>query len=224
MIIYKYPWCAYYVHTTMNRSDSVDLRCSEAPFASIPDPIPHIYEAGSRELKEQETKQIAGGTFCAILLYLFLLAALKCRAAHHRKICKWRKIGDSPMGLAKLEAYLGELFTLEAKMLPVDNRLFSAIWTLLCPIVVWILFPKQIAYSYVLIRYFSPFQQIIGDIKVEDCLDGAKNLVYNGRRYKLSETDPYYTEIQDEDNNILYYPTHDLYGLVLPDDGPTMLF
>jgi hypothetical protein len=100
-------------------------------------------------------------------------------------------------------------------MHPVSNPIFSEIWKSCRSIVVCILFPATVAFLYLFYASMLMFYQLLRNEKMRRPLSRAKDFAYNGRRYRLSEIGPYYSEIQDEDQNILYYPTHDLNGLAL---------
>jgi hypothetical protein len=149
-----------------------------------------------------------------VLFYAILLALLKYRAAHHRKIRRWQKFRNDIDSKSKCWVYVKELFHLEAKMAPTSDPLLSELCRALYYIIVWVLFPPQVALvSLVTGMWFSlahmlmVCHSVINDVHRD-------NLVYNGRRYRLALTEIRYIKIQDEGENVLYYPATDVQGLI----------
>ncbi|PJF17697.1 hypothetical protein PSACC_02498 [Paramicrosporidium saccamoebae] len=149
--------------------------------------------------------------------YVVLLAVLKYRAAHHRKIQKWRKL-DSGTGIAgKFWMYLREIFHCEAKVPLISSPLVVELWNAFYCSIVWILFPKQVVLVYMWIRVLFILAQVVMTLGSSHPFGEAENFVYNGKRYRFVRGGPYYSRIQDEEQNNLYYPTIDNLGLLPPE-------
>ncbi|PJF19827.1 hypothetical protein PSACC_00357, partial [Paramicrosporidium saccamoebae] len=213
---------AHYVYASLSMSDDVYYCCSINPSVAVPEPTSRIRETEKLTLEEERMWDFSVVAVGVIWLYILLLAMLKYRAAYHRKI---RKISDSATSLSRLQSYLEEVNILEAKMLPVSNRIFSAIWSFSCLVVVCILFPKDFAFGYASSWFMSTLPHVCVDEEVRRrlLLAGVKDFVYNGRRYRVLEIEAFYSVLYGEDDSILHYPTRDLPGLVVPEDGQTGL-
>jgi hypothetical protein len=144
------------------------------------------------------------------LLHIILLAILKYRAAHTRKVLRWREFDTG----SRVWMYLREIFHHEAKMAFLVDPFFSDIWDSLCNILVAILFPRPIAFAYLL--SFLGFMSIYL-IQVGYNLsygNDPKNVVYNGRRYRCERYEVYYYRVKDENQNFWHYPALDFNGLL----------
>lgn len=144
------------------------------------------------------------------LLHILLLAILKYRAAYTRKIYRWHEFDAGN----RVWMYLREIFRHEAKMSLLVDPLFSNIWDSLCNILVALLFPRAIAFAYLL--SFLGFMSLYL-IQVRYNLSYAndpKNVVHNGRRYRCEQDGLYSYEIKDENQNTWYYPSLDFNGLL----------
>ncbi|PJF18792.1 hypothetical protein PSACC_01406 [Paramicrosporidium saccamoebae] len=155
-----------------------------------------------------------------IVPHIVLLAILKYRAAHHRKIRKFQDHGHSVNGTDNddsiLRTYLREIFYCEAKMSLIRSSHLHENWHLICSFTVWVLFPRQIALVYVMTAWVSMIIQMIMVVGYLHCFTDAESLVYNGRRYAICNREVYYSLIQDEEGKIVYYPNADLRGLIQP--------
>ncbi|PJF17903.1 hypothetical protein PSACC_02190 [Paramicrosporidium saccamoebae] len=149
------------------------------------------------------------------VLYPILSAILKYRAAYHRKIRKWQQFNNDTKKGSSLKIYLKELLQCEAKMAPVSHPFFSDIWHSVCYIAAWILFPRPVVCVY-LLKFGLSFQLVLllftgyqkGSVKDTD------SFVYNGQHYRYVLRGTCYSGFEDEDQNMLYYPTDDLCGLI----------
>jgi hypothetical protein len=158
--------------------------------------------------------------FCLVIPYVFFLAILKYRAAHHRKVRKRSRFYDDFETDSGLWASLKEILLFEAKVYPVDEPPLSDFWILFCYIVVAILFLQWIAMVYVmnLLMCFGIYETVVWFSGIRS--SKMDNMVYNGRRYKCVHRDYFYAKIQDEEQNILYMPIMDLNGLIPLDNIP----
>ncbi|PJF17684.1 hypothetical protein PSACC_02503 [Paramicrosporidium saccamoebae] len=165
--------------------------------------------------------RLRGKWTCFIVPYIALLAILKYRAAHHRKIRKHQDPGcttdDSDKNSSRLPMYLQEAFYSKAKMSSIYLRAFNEYWNLACYSVVWMLFPKHIALVYLLTVWVSIVVQTIMVGIHWYALTGADYLVYNGRRYTIYVLGMSVSLLKDEEGKVLCYPTLDLHGLIRSD-------
>jgi hypothetical protein len=147
-------------------------------------------------------------------LYFILLAILKHRAASHRNTYKLLCTNSAGESKNTLVACLQRVFHFEAKMTPCSSPPLASLWRVLCYLVVCKLFPKRIIYLYFAVAWLSFIMQLFMDVYLEECFKQRSDLVYNGRRFRVAFTGSYYSTLQDEEQNTLYYPNLELYGLV----------
>jgi hypothetical protein len=154
-------------------------------------------------------------SYVLALLHPIFLAVLKYRAAHHRKSRKWQTFDNDKDCCNRLRIYLKEIFLCEAKAAFVSDPLFHEIWNSLCFIFALLLFPRPLALACVLSFGHSMFFNMLVRAYQRSFVDNATNLVYNGQRYQCVRKNTHYSCFEDESKNVLYYPTLDIYGLVL---------
>jgi hypothetical protein len=148
-------------------------------------------------------------------LHIILMMLFKSRAAYHCRIHKQIATGNGNFNY--LWMHLKETIQCGPKMAPSSNPVLSGIGRVLCHLVVWKLFPRPFALLYTSIAWMSHVIQWLIAASLCDSIDGRKYVTYDGRRFKINWTGFEYSKIQDTDQNVLYYPTIDLYRL-LPSD------
>ncbi|PJF16678.1 hypothetical protein PSACC_03508 [Paramicrosporidium saccamoebae] len=149
-----------------------------------------------------------------IVPFFALLAVLKYRAAYHRKVSKRQK-GEGDIGSGySFNVYLRELFLWEAKATPVYSPVLSAVWDLLCSLVIWLLFPPRFAAAYIMFAWLHGIPQVAITGRSWESFIGTDSVVYNCRRYKLIRGGAYQFRLEDENQNILFYPAADFRALV----------
>jgi hypothetical protein len=163
----------------------------------------------------QELTDLDWRLVCFVVPYMFLLAILKNRASHHRKLYR-RQMPDKDFEISKrLRAYLSELFCFRAKMSPVYHPVYSDALMVCFYATVWILFPQPIATAYLWIGFALPLiHEAIAICCGTRFMNENTNLIYNGRRYKCIHSGLHCATIQNETQDFLYYPIADLCGLI----------
>jgi hypothetical protein len=149
--------------------------------------------------------------------YFFFLTILKYRAAYHRKTKKRPCPNGDIESDNRLWANLKKFLLPEAKVSPVDEPLGFGLWSLLCYIVVTVLFPQPISLAcFVIITMYPVVYELIV-LCYGIRFIHIDYLAYNGRRYKCVQRDLLYARIQDGEQNSLHIPLMDLRGLIPPD-------
>jgi hypothetical protein len=147
-------------------------------------------------------------------LYFILLAILKHRAASHRQSYKLLSTNSEGESKNTLIVCFQRIFYCGAKMTPCSSPPLASLWRVLCYLVVCRLFPKRIIYLYFAVAWLSFIIQFFMAAYLEECFMQRSDLVYNGRRFRVAFPGGYYSTLQDKEQNTLYYPNIDLYGLV----------
>jgi hypothetical protein len=147
-------------------------------------------------------------------LYAILSAILRYRAAHHRKIRRWERLGNVTKFSDIAWVYARELIRCEAKMSPIRKPIFPAIWNSFCPIVARALFPRSIVLAYLYSSAFSTVIQLVRVAFDEQYVKESDNLFYNGRHYRFFRDGVCTCTLKDENQNTMYYSAFDLYGLL----------
>ncbi|PJF19094.1 hypothetical protein PSACC_01069 [Paramicrosporidium saccamoebae] len=149
-----------------------------------------------------------------IPLYFLLLAILKRRAASQWKIGTLPNTDNRDETENTLVTGLKKIFYSEAKMAPCIHPFLSTLWRFLGYRVVHELFPRRVVYVYFIVAWLSYVFQAFMSACLCDRSKWVNDLAYNGRRFRAVWLGAHYSTLQDENQNILYYPTIDLYGLV----------
>ncbi|PJF17904.1 hypothetical protein PSACC_02191 [Paramicrosporidium saccamoebae] len=177
--------------------------------------ISEVYDAGKQVPELIVEVRVVHALLFIVILHSILLAILKYRAAHHRKLRRWQQLNNNTKEDSNLKIYLKELLLCEAKMAPVSHPFFSEIWHILCSITAWMLFPRPIVAAYVFNSVnHSMFAHLLLTGYQGGFVRKADSFVYNGQRYRHALEGTSYSGFKDEDQNILYYPTNNLYGLI----------
>lgn len=151
---------------------------------------------------------------CSVVPYIILLVTLKYRAAYHRKIYKWQSFPRGAKSSMEIWTYLRERFRFEAKASPSSSPFFTGLWGAFCYFLFWVLYPRPFAHC----QYFIGIVFLIiegfmfGD--GWDYFRNASNLVYQGKRYRVTYLGLYYSKLQNAEQDTLYFPNADLYGLI----------
>lgn len=232
--VFGYPTCAFFQHkpivldahiASVNLPGHANMNASEAVWEYIYSAPMHVamgmfvYNSHSSVKGEGLQAPDPETPLVSILIWFVWLHAilsviLKYRAAYHRKIRRWERLGNDAKPSDIVWMYVRELIRCEAKMSPIRKPIFPAIWNSFCPIVVWALFPRSIALVYL---YSSAFSTVIQMGRVtfdEHYVKESDILFYNGRRYRFFRDGLCTCTLKDEDQNVMYYSACDLYGLL----------
>lgn len=152
------------------------------------------------------------------VLYFIFLTLLDFRSTYNNEYCKRKYLKCGIKNDNVFWRYLKGMFCRKTKVTPIKSPFFTEVCKAGWYIIVWILFPPRVALGYVWIEMWMAVAHIcINDLCVNDVVD-ADTLIYNGRRYEPNWIGVYHTEIQDEEQNVLYFPTFGIYGLISRDD------
>jgi hypothetical protein len=176
--------------------------------------LPIIIFSINLKIAERAPVDVDWGLMCLVATYCTLLAILKFHAAQHRKVKIRQSLNNDVKSNRKIQMYLQEVFKCEAKMSPVSSPLLSNLWAASCYIVFCILYPRPLAACHLAV-FLIPFcvEVLMCVINCDESII-ANGLIYNGRRYRIVWWGVYYSYIQDEELNSLYYPTAGLCGLI----------
>jgi hypothetical protein len=148
-------------------------------------------------------------------LYIIFVMFLKHRAAPHRRTRRW--INTCGKNSTHLWVHLKETIHCSPKMTPSSCPLLSGIWRVLCYVLVWELYPRPFVLLYTSIACMSHLTQWAVTAFLSGSVKQGGHVIHNGRHFKIIWIGLEYSKIQDTDQNVLYYPTIDLYRL-LPSD------